>query len=234
MKIEKYEKLTGQIVEDSQKALVTAQIKRSRVLLESRLGYPLTRNRSLINYYNELGIGQTRCCYPDFGNLNDPDSVQGAYRLFPYNSENHYFKIDPFVRVYAVKLVFIKMGDEPNGVTVQKYDGEEIRLQFKNGIATNIEICKDCLCYFDCRNCVQLAVDADWLWQDCLPDDLMYLWVDMVTYESDGKKNIKSETLATHSYTKFDRNNPCDSSEGISIIKKYAGVNGTVYKPIVG
>lgn len=238
MNIAKYTELTGITVDSSDEAKVTAQIRRTKTILESMLGYTLDKKKASENRYEEKGKGTVDCVFrgliTDIDNLelSDPDPVLGSYRLFPYNKSDQYFSVDPYTKLYAVKLVFIKAGDTPNGITHKTFDDGKVRVH-KNGVITKyIERCNDCICTCYCDDCAQLAVDAEWLNEDCLPEDLMYIWADMVTYYSDGKKDIKSETLATHSYTKNNVSKPEELPESIKIIKKYAGPNGSL-TPVV-
>lgn len=238
MNISKYQELTGITVDDSDTALVTAQIRRTKTILESMLGYSLDKQKASENQYEEKGKATVDCIFRgsifdvDDLDLADPDQVVGSYRLFSYNKADQFFSVDPFTKLHAVKLVFVKMGDEPNGITHKTFDDGKVRVH-KDGVITKyIERCKECLCSCACDNCVQLAVDADWLNEDCLPEDLLYIWADMVTYYTDCKKNIKSETLGTHSYTKETVDKPEELPESLAIIKKYAGPNGSV-TPVV-
>lgn len=234
MDIAKYQELTGITVPEANIALVTAQIRRTQSLLEGMLGYTLQKSKVNTNYYEEAGkTTDTDCgCGEVDGELSDPDEVVTAYRLFKHNKKDSYFPIDPFTKVNAVKLVYIRMGDEPNGVTLRTFESDNLRVVYKNGYGKYVQNCPDCLCDCDCSSCVQLAVDADWLYDDCLPSELEYLWADMVTFYSDPKNGIKSETLGPHSYTKFD-GTPVESiSSNLTIIRKYAGPNGSVYQTI--
>lgn len=234
MNLTKYQELTGITVDSEDTAKITAQIRRTRTILESLLGYSLEKNKAVENQYEELGKASVDCIlqgvWTDIDNLTltDPDEVIGSYRLFNYNRKDKYFEVDPFTRLNAVKLVFIKRGDEPNGITHRTFTNGTTRVH-KTGVITKyIEHCKECRCLCICENCVQLAVDADWLNEECLPDDLLYIWADMVTFYSNEKVDVKSETLATHNYTKFDRKFPETLPESIKILTKYAGPNGTV------
>lgn len=234
MDLAKYQELTGTVVDDESIALVNAQIRRTRTVLENMLGFSLLKSKASENQYEEKGKATTDCIFQglltdiDDLTLAAPDGVVGAYRLFPYNRADHYFSVDPYVTLHAVKLVFIKMGDEPNGITHKTFDDGKVRVHKEGVISKYIERCKECLCSCACDNCVQIAVDADWLNESCLPEDLLYIWADMVTYYTDCKRDIKSETLGTHSYTKETSVSPEEDSLNIAIIKKYAGPNGSV------
>lgn len=233
MNLAEYQTLSGVTVPSTQTAKVTATIARTQAMLETLLGFTLDPDKVNENLYNELGKTSQECfCLSvNLENLQDPDAVTKAYRLYRYNDLDKYFHIDPFSKVHKVKLVYVKEGDSPNGVTLKTFDWDEIRLQMKQGFGKYIEHCMDCLCSCSCSDCVQLAVDADWLWPDGtdLPTDLQYVWVDMITYYSDyKKKEIKSESIDTHSYTRFDNKAPETDPQNLAIIKKYAGPYGSV------
>lgn len=231
MDLSTYQTLTGITVSSDNIATVTAQIARTRAMLETMLGFTLDSSQVNTNLYNELGKAANECACPDVEseNLQDPDAVVTAYRLYRYNSLDKYFHTDPFTKLNKVKLVFIKPGATPNGVTLKTFDPEEIRSQFgRENFAKYIEHCIDCLCSCDCSDCVQLAVDADWLWTGTLPVDLQYVWTDMITWYANCKKDIRSESIDTHSYTKFDRSAPELEPQNLAVIKKYAGPYGSV------
>jgi len=230
-----YEQLTGLKVSSARNAIVTAAINRSQAILETMLGFTLDPEKVETNLYNELGKSRSECSCPSVNtdNLDDADEVVGSYRLFMYDPNDKYFHVDPFVKLHKVKLVWVRPGDSednPQGVTIKTFDADDIRVELGHaGWAKYIEHCLDCLCVCDCKNCVQLAVDADWAWDDSenIPQDLLYLWADMVTYYSNPKKDIKSESITTHSYTKFDNTAPQDEPHNLAVIRKYAGQHGS-------
>lgn len=228
MTIEKYEELTGRRVPESQQTLITAQLNKSRIILESLLGYSLLKSKASENQYEELGISRNECSYDDGDELNDPDEVEGSYRLFPYNEHDEFLPVDPYTKIYKVKLVRIKTGGDENGITIRTFTDDQVSEYSKGGFSKYIKRCQTCFCLCDCTNCVQLAVDAEWVNESCLPEELNMLWADMGAYYADCKKDLKSETLGSHSYTKFDKGAPELWIQNISIIKKYAGPNGTV------
>ena len=228
MDITEYELLTGINVPTSQEALITANIVKTQTLLESILGYTLDETKVDVNQYTELGKTASECpnaCDIDIDSLEAPDSVIYAYRIFDYNRKDKYIAIDPCTEIHAVKLII-------GNVTVKTLvEFEDYRIDQKNGLIRYLEKLDCCWCSnLDCCDNVQLAVDAEWVWQDedDIPLDLKYLWTDMVTHYSDSSNNIKSESLGPHSYTKFDNIKP--ETKSLSIIKIYAGPNGTVSK----
>lgn len=222
MDIEKYEELTGLTVAPSQEALVKANIRRTKAMLETLLGFTLSPK----NLYNELGKAQRECACPDIdtSSLLPADEEQGIVKLFPYNSRDQYLHVDPFKNVYSAKLVYVTT--DGDYVTVKTF--ENVKPQYgRDGIGNYVEKCISCnLCECDCDDCLQLAVDAEWI--DCLPDDLMYLWADMVTHEIDCNKNIKSESVTGHSWSKADTRSPEQLPHNILLLKRYAGPYGSV------
>lgn len=231
MDLDKYQELTGVTVSSSEEALITSQIRRTRSMLETMLGFTLDPAKVNKNLYNELGKTQLECACPLPANadLLDPDDVVNAYRMFRYNDLDKYFHVDPFLRVHSVKLVYVEQGEDSDGVTIKTFLTDEVRLSIgRDGIGKYIEHCRTCRCICSCTHCVQIAVDADWLNASCLTDDLLYVWTDMVTYYADCKRNIKSESIDTHSYTKFEKLVPETEPTNLAIIKRYAGPYGSV------
>lgn len=227
MDISKYVALTGKSISTSQLALYSATIRRTQRMLEHMLGYSLSPELRLNNQYVEAGkaTNECPCTTLDYDNLGDPDTVQKAYRLFPYHKEHRYLIIDPATTIYAVKLVLAD-------VTYRSFTLSDYRPYLKNGYITSLQQLEClCSCVTDC-NRMQLAIDADWCFTD-IPDDLLYVWCDMTEYYADPKRDIKSQTLGPHSYTKFNNNKPEELSGNINVLKKYAGPNGSLYRIIV-
>lgn len=229
MDISTYEQLTGLVVSATDEAKILAQIDRTQSILEGLLGFSIDPTIASENQYVETGKTKTDCPCDTPDDLDPADQVISAYRLFPYNKDDHYLVIDPATVINAVKLV-------RNGVTFKTID--DFRANYKNGYIKYLEQIKCwCTCNDYCDQ-VQLAVDASWLGSDIdyneipLPNDLLRVWADMVNFYSDPKNNIKSETLGTHSYTKFTNDPPEMLLVNISTIKKYAGPNGSIYKTI--
>lgn len=239
MDIELYQELSGNTVEEEDLAKTTAQIRRTRTILESMLGYSLNKKKASENQYEEAGKAKVDCPFrgliSDIDNLelNPKDPVLGSYRLFSYNRSDEFLAVDPFTKLNAVKLVFLKAGAEPNGITHKTFESGKIRVHKKNGIAKFIQRCNECYCSCECDDCVQLAVDAEWLNEECAPEELLIIWADMIEYYSDPKRNVVAETLGTHSYKLSEKGSPETFDESIAIIKKYAGPNGSVNKTVV-
>lgn len=228
MDIKKYEELTGLIVPESKYTYYTAQIKRVQRKLETLLGYTLQPQ----NLYTELGKTQTECFCPNIpesSSLLPPDAVRGIYKVFPYNYKDKVLHIDPFVDVYAVKLV--RTMESRQFITYKTF--ETFTKQYMSqGIGNHIEKCETCFCNCDCKDCVQLAVDADWIdfTEDStdIPDDLLYLWADMVTYYADPTHDIKSESVDGHSWSKGDVKPPEEAAEMQLLLRRYAGPFGSI------
>ena len=223
MTLAEYETLTGITVPVASQARVTAQIARTQAILESILGYSLDPAIASDNQYDELGISTTDCPCETPTDLNPAEPVQFAYRLFPYNTKDSILSIDPALSINQVKLV-------RNGITFKTID--DWHGISKNGFIKYLQQIECwCSCCQDCE-AVQLAVDAVWIGAEVdyndvvLPADLQGVWADMITYYSCPKTNIKSETLGSHSYTRFADEKPETVLFNQSIIKKYVGPNG--------
>lgn len=244
MNLEQYQTITGTTVASADQTRFTAEIARARRRLENALGYTLDPAQRETNLYNELGKTSTELACPivNTEDLLDPDEVQGAYRLFNFNPMDEYHHVDPFTRIYAVKVVYIKQGASPNGITVKTFDDEYIR-QHQNEIwskyisdfrghwpRTRFNL--SWMCDHPVEHYYQLAVDADWAFED-IPEDLQDIWADMVTYYSDDERDKRSETILTHSWTKFDRGTPEALPDNQKLLYKYAGPHGALSGQVV-
>lgn len=223
MDINKYTQLTGKTVSEAEKPAFNAMIRRTKAMLETLLGFTLIPK----NLYNELGKAQQDCACPnvDTSTLLPADEEEGVYKLFTYNKLDKYFHVDPFKQVYKVKLVYAKNDGE--FVTMKTFDNAKPQFG-RDGIGNYIEKCLECLCECECTDCVQLAVDADWI--DCLPDDILYLWCDMIDWQIDCKKNLKSESVEGHSWSKTTEAtiSPEVLPHNVLLLKRYAGPYGSV------
>jgi len=237
VELETYQALTGITVSVDDEDLVIAQINRTRRILEGLLGFTLDPEKVNQNLYIEQGKAIAQCACPNVDTeLDPPDPVVFAYRQYSYNPNDKFFHVDPFYEVYEVKLVW-------NNITIKTFELDEFRPNFANGWGKFIENCQHKICVCSCKNCVQLAVDAEWLFacdssvdssvsESCISDDILDIWADMVTYYADCKKDVKSESIGSHSYTKFDNKPPENESYNLAILKKYAGPNGSLTKVI--
>lgn len=226
MELEKYEKLMGMTIPESKRVYMEAQIKRVQTKLESLLGFTLKAS----NIYTELGKTQVECVCPDIPQtLLPPDEVKGIIKIFPYNYKDKFLHIDPFLDVYNVKLG--KVTEDKNFVTYKVF--EHFTKHFMSqGIGKYIEKCQTCFCDCECKDCVQLIVDANWIdftdEESDIPDDLLYLWCDMVNYYADPTKDIKSESVDGHSWSRGDIQAPEEMIENKLILQKYAGPYGSI------
>lgn len=225
MDIAKYEELAGITVETADVDKVSAMILKTQSILETMLGFTLVDADRDDNQYVEIGKTALECPFSyDVDSLLAPDVIVYAYRVFSLDKRAKYLTIDPATEIHAFKLV-------KNGVTLKTLDLDDYTFHYKDGLIKYIELC-DCVC--ECMefcSCTQLAVDATWAFSE-IPSDLNYIWVDMVTYYSDEKKDLRSETLATHSYTKFDKNEPQYFEQNLAILRKYAGPNGSLIRVV--
>lgn len=242
MDLSTYEDLSGTTVKDSQQTRVTAYIDRTRIILESLLGYTLDPDRTVQNLYTEIGKTQASetFAFDWFDNnpptdLLPPDDAEGAYRLFSYDVRDQYVALDPFSAIHSLKLV-------RNGITYYTFDANSYRVQVARDGLTRFLVISPWLTGWRLRwltawqeNGLQFAADADWLWaqqgdNDQIPDRLLYLWADMVTFYSNAKNNIKSETTGSHNYSKFAYTPPETLPANAQVLQELAGPYGVVGK----
>ena len=228
--------MTGKTLTEAEQAQVKYQIRRAMRKLENLLGFTLDPKKINTNIYNELGKADSYWgwSYPnvDISKLLPPDEVIGSYRLYTFNWKDEYFHVDPFEAVHNVKLVYIRKGyPDEQGITAHTFDFDEVRPHYgKDGIGKYIERVRPW--WFDHRKLrpdeqLQLAVDADWVWQDCLPDDLKWMIIDMVEAAIDPKGNIRSESIEGHSYSKYDKVVPETEPHNQTFLSKFAGPDGS-------
>ena len=223
-----YTELTGKTIPESQTAYYQALISRTQAKLESILGWSFTP----VALYQEKGKTQRDCVCPDIpqSNLLPADEVKGIIKVFPYNWKDKFLHIDPFTQVYAAKLV--KVLNNREFITFKTFENFTQQMM-ANGIGRYIERCKTCYCDCNCKDCVQLAVDANWLsvpTEDDQPADLLYLWCDMIDYYGDPARDISSESVDGHSWSKGKDAliAPEATDAALVILKKYAGPFGLV------
>lgn len=220
----------GITIPDSKKVYYTAQIKRVQTKLESLLGFTLKAK----HIYTELGKSQVECVCPDIPqsqSLLPPDEVKGIIKVFPYNFKDKFLHIDPFIDVYNVKLG--KVTEDKKFITFKTF--EHFTKHFMSqGIGKYVEKCQNCFCDCECKDCIQLIVDADWVdftdEESDIPDDLLYLWCDMINYWADPDKDIKSESVDGHSWSRGDISAPEELIENKLILDKYAGPYGSIIR----
>lgn len=219
------QKVTG--ISDEEFKFVLAKVT---ARLEALLGYSL--NPSV--FFTETGRINSGCDCSNIPKsyLLPPDVVRGSYKLFPYNWKDKFLHIDPFIDVYSVKLV--KVTGNRQFVTMQTF--KNTRPNFNLGEAGNfIENCSNqelCSCVTNCKNCVQLAVSADWLDMSdenkTVPKDLAMLLLEMLEYYANPYRDIKSESVDGHSWSKGDSLPPEKQIHNQLIIKRYSGPFGSI------
>lgn len=244
MDLIKYTELTGNQVPSSQEAKVQATIRRTKAILESLLGFSLKPK----NLYTEIGKVQFEGYLPmkdDLENLLPADDEEGVYKLFPYDELDKYFHVDPFKNIYKVKLVMPL--NEGEFVTVVELDN--VVAQYgRDNIGKYIERHWEWFTWNWYRTWrysyssaseagLMLAVEADWL--GCYPDDLMYLWADMVSYYSDPNYSVigslRSESVDGHSWSRGNAGGgnqgdvaPENSASSRAYLMRYAGPYGSI------
>lgn len=218
----------GITIPESKRTYYEAQILRVQSKLETMLGFTLKAT----HIYKELGKTQVDCVCPDVpqsSKLLPPDEVKGIIKIFPYNYKDKFLMVDPFHEVYAVKLG--KVTENKEFITFKTF--ENITKQYMSqGIGKYIEKCQTCFCDCNCKDCVQLIVDADWVdftnEESDIPDDLLYLWCDMINYYADPAKDIKSESVDGHSWSKGDVTAPEEQLLNKLLLQRYAGPYGSI------
>jgi hypothetical protein len=244
--LDKYTELSGVTVRTSQKAKVNATIRRTKAKLETMLGFALKPK----NLYTEKGKVQFEGFLPmidELDNLLPPDEEEGVYKLFPYSELDRYFHIDPFTNIYKVKLVM----PTNDGEFVTITDLDNVVAQYgRDNIGKYIERYWEWFTWEWYRTWryrysssgeagLMLAVEADWL--DCYPDDLQYLWVDMISYYSDPNYSVsgslRSESVDGHSWSrgfagggKDGDSSPEDNPNNRLLLSRYAGPFGSVLR----
>jgi hypothetical protein len=219
-------------VKDSQRAFVTANIKKAQFMIESALGFPLDAEKAAQNLYTETGQAPDDnwiCGGSDADLLPADDEPDEKYRLFtpaePLNpfSATALTRIDPATAISKIKLVH-------GTVNVHTFTTNELALLTNaNGYGRLVDLAVIFRNPYRCGHRLQVAVSADWLGieEDGQPDDLLSVWADVVTYLSDKTRGIKSENRGTRSYTKTETRSPLDDPFNQAILAGYAGPRGT-------
>lgn len=164
---------------------------------------------------------------PEVRNENQIPGTTGQNRLFTFHKDDVYTLIDPAYTITSVKLY-----------RNFKYEEDlEFNVVLRNGLVRYLFLDFDypCGCRVLC-NCstYQILVDADWSFKEGdIPEDLISVIADVSSYYGDSKSNIKKETLATHSYEKFDNGDVFTNPIPLEILKKYAGPKGTLTKRLI-
>lgn len=222
MDLAKYKSLVPDT--DLTDAQINAAILKAQSILEILLGYTLDPNHVEDNQFP--GLTPTK-----------------AYRIFPFNRNDLSTRIDPCTELYHV--YFLRADGTTEEVDLDTFHGILDR-----GIITFINFYSSFFPYFpswfssgfinfrcECTaNCahLQLLVDAEWCWKPITeqPNDLLQVWAEMISYYGAQDGDIRSQTLGSHSYTKFDKQIPESISSNASIIARYAGPRGTAVRTI--
>lgn len=236
--------LTGITLSSSQSTRFDSVAELSGETLEEMLGWPLDPYGWDDQY---IEIGKTTdewwsCPTVDTSELDPADEVEGNNRLYTWSPVEPYLFIDPAVEIHSVKLV-------KNGVTYRTFDADEYSLRIQNGrepFGRYIQFCDELHTWMLSLwprpqfvsllasqrradgDYVQVAVDADWGFET-LPLTIQKVQADLVSYELDLKRDLKSETILSHSYTRSTRADPATAYA--ATLKKYVGPRGTAYQP---
>jgi len=238
--------LTGIPLTPQQQAIFGSIAQMAGEQLSEALGWPLNP-QDWDNQYTELGKLPEPESWDfdwdwdiDLDNLDPPDEVVGQLRQYRWDEDDRYLSIDPAVKINAVKLAW-------NNVTVLTLNPQHYRFQWVNGpqgYGKYIEkrpwtLLTKWLLFLWApmpelmfgmeHQFVQLVVDADWGFANGLPIMLQRAWAEQIAYELDLKRDIKSETMLGHSYSKDARVAPV--VKYASTLQKYAGPNSTAIKP---
>lgn len=184
-------------------------------------GIPVTSaNQAAIT----AAIRKTKAILENLLGYSLSDQSGASDRDFPYYQADTNKLIDPCTAVHSVKVI-------KNGDVLETLDSDEYTVITNRGIKKYFKvhqcpICHQTLCACD-NPLYEYRVNADWCFADgALPDDLAGVWADMVTYYSDPKILVKSETLGTHSYSQ-EVPDPYESDPANQqILRRYAGARG--------
>lgn len=223
-----FETLTGFTLDSETDARFNIMADVAIAELEQLLGWPLDPD-SWDNQYIEIGKSRDEFSCPDIDSedLEAPDTVIGKYRIYTARKGDVYLNIDPALAIHAVKIV-------RNGVTCKTYDVDDYRVKYDNGnpqIIRYIELWSPitlCGCLvMDDR--MEVAIDADWAYEE-VPIELKKMLSAMMLLGIDSKSDVKSESVVSHSYTKFDKKDISTVYE--RSLRKYAGPKGTAKRKL--
>lgn len=224
-----YENLTGNDLDESQEDRYHAIVEAAVVQLEELLGWPLVPD-SWDNQYIEIGKSKSNLSCPDVDDdLDPPDEVVNAYRIFTLQVGDPWLAIDPATEIHSVKYI-------RGNVTCKEYELDEYVPKYTNGSPSVIKYLGIRKLMCDCvriREPREFAVDADWAYEDAetFPITLKKVLAEMVADEMDPKKDVRSESVVSHSYTKFDHVSVQDKH--IAVLRRYAGPHGLVSRRLV-
>lgn len=198
--------------------------------LEQALGYQLCPLE---------GLGIKFCPLVDTPTPTPEELAKLPVVKIPYRGFwQRFIELPPFLKVYSVKFTDcdgdVQVLEDCDYVATRPGGHMFINSPFYN----SIEMCRPLLCGLPARglmcpgNCITLEIQAYWGLccgplsdgaderECCIPDDLKVVLLDMMA-EADpcDKSNIKSESMLSHSYTKFEKQDLTSSYSGI--LSKY-------------
>lgn len=237
-----------ELTEDQIPAYSRAEARAFR-FLENALGWSFNYTST----YRELGKTKTECSCPDGIEKMDtfersrtlllPDPEQGEIKLFNFDPEASQLSIDPAKYVYSIKLVVPLKGNSEEFVTVKQLENVMPRvITRQNNLIRYVERCDSwpkSLCGCQCRGCVMLAIDGEWL--KTVPESMQFVVTDLIAYfmrhpySLDTSRSIKSESVDGHSVS-YDNAETIDSIintlEFAKMVSDYAGPFSPYYKKV--
>jgi hypothetical protein len=199
MTISDYETLTGTTVPTAQEPLYTAIIAKTKLMLEMILGYTL----------DPVTLAETR--YYDL-NVNDP-----------------YILLDPYKTITSIEIM---KGAEVVDTLVL---GDDYSTYTKNGISKYIQLitCMNLQLprypFLCCNKPTDYRLKVVGIFEFAtVPQDISMIWADMITYYVDPNRDLKSQTLGSHSYTRGNMTPPEQDKANTQVTMKYAGSNGMI------
>lgn len=210
---QKYSELTGFNINNANQARILAAIEKTQIVLEDLLGYTLDKNDRLTNQVDGL-------------------SPTYAYRRFPLRHKDTYQQIDPCTSITTIKLY-------KNGSVEDTLDSDEFTSKIDRGYITKFTLNETKILNYTWYPFHKLVlpttyeyewvIDANWGFaNNQYPDPLLIVWAEFVTYFAKRKKDIRSESLGGHSYTKFEEVAPQKDPINNKILRRYAGPRGTI------
>ena len=216
-----YETISGSTLTSSETSRFSTMLGIATAQMENALGWPLDPT-SWDDTFTEAGKAPTEtCCFTEEpATLDQADTVVGALRVFDLRRLVKVVPIDPCTVLNKVKLV-------RNEVTYKTFAEDDYRLQLENSITPFGKYLffrsDHCLSQaLDSSPYFQLAIDADWEFAT-LPQELLLVLTRYLAWEFDTGRDLKSESVQGHSYTK---NSMTPFEENKAILSRYAGPHG--------
>lgn len=241
-----YTEKTGKIIPESQKAQYEAWGRRAIAMLESKLGWPLAGGGNT----EVIGVSKHGCSCEKVDykpeDLEPAPEAIGDLRILPMNKELMNLPIDPFKSVYRVYLARSIRSTEPSSKqkSVILKEVTKFEPKFHGMFGRFLEGCQKVspcseTCNNDCKNCVSILVDANWVTINDLPDDIIYILCDYIDWVAEGglsSRNIQSEEVDGHKVSYGDAANnisPFETAENLAIILDYAGPFGRISRKYI-